>query len=396
MDRGQSINPDPPAARREHPDIREGIDFEQRTRPMPPPDSHEPLRLSADDLYSPRVEAFLDEQAMMSRAMPEVEPQPWIVRVFYSSYFYLSLAAGLGAFVAWMIMEPFFVEPMALRGNQEGFRWANFLLFPTVAGAIGMFLGAAEGIMCRNIERALICASVGLGVGFAGGCVAIFIAGIIFLVMIGVAGTVAPQNLKEDEMPKGLALLIIMMGRASAWAVAAIPAGIGQGIALRESKVIVNGLLGGVLGGLVGGFMFDPINSVFVHAGEKAWLGRGIGFTIIGLFVGLFVGIVEQWTKSAWLLMKAGPLAGKQFVVFRNPTVLGSSPKADIYLFKDEAIDPRHALIHDRGGRYEIEDMNSADGTYVNGIPVKRQILHAGDQIVLGKTVLEFALKDSK
>ena len=128
----------------------------------------------------------------------------------------------------------------------------------------------------------------------------------------------------------------------------------------------------------------------------KAWLGRGIGFTIIGLFVGLFVGIVEQWTKSAWLMMKAGPLAGKQFVVFRNPTVLGSSPKADIYLFKDEAIEPRHALIHDRGGRYEIEDMKSADGTYVNGIPVQRQILRAGDQIVLGKTVLEFALKESK
>ena len=73
--------------------------------------------------------------------------------------------------------------------------------------------------------------------------------------------------------------------------------------------------------------------------------------------------------------MKAGPLAGKQFVVFRNPTVLGSSPKADIYLFKDEAIEPRHALIHDRGGRFEIEDMKTADGTYVNGIPVQRQIL---------------------
>ena len=117
---------------------------------------------------------------------------------------------------------------------------------------------------------------------------------------------------------------------------------------------------------------------------------------MIGLMVGLFVGIVEQWTKSAWLLMKAGPLAGKQFVIFRNPTVLGSSPKADIYLFKDEAIEPRHALIHDRGGRFEIEDMNTADGTYVNGIPVQRQILKSGDQIVLGKTVLEFALKESR
>jgi pSer/pThr/pTyr-binding forkhead associated (FHA) protein len=53
-------------------------------------------------------------------------------------------------------------------------------------------------------------------------------------------------------------------------------------------------------------------------------------------------------------------------------------------------------LIHDRGGRFEIEDMDTADGTYVNGIPVRRQVLKSGDQIVLGKTVLEFALKESK
>jgi pSer/pThr/pTyr-binding forkhead associated (FHA) protein len=53
-------------------------------------------------------------------------------------------------------------------------------------------------------------------------------------------------------------------------------------------------------------------------------------------------------------------------------------------------------LIHDRGGRFEIEDMETAEGTYVNGIPVKRQILKPGDQIVLGKTLLEFALKESR
>ena len=40
--------------------------------------------------------------------------------------------------------------------------------------------------------------------------------------------------------------------------------------------------------------------------------------------------------------------------------------------------------------------MNTADGTYVNGIPVSRQMLKSGDQIVLGKTVLEFALKESR
>ena len=354
--------------------------------------SREPLRLSSSDLYSPRVDAFLEEQAVLNRALPEAEPQPFVVRVFYSSYFYLSLASGLGAFLAWLIIEPFFDDD---RGGPPKFQWAALLMFPTVAGFIGLFLGAVEGVMCRNVQRAAICAAVGLGIGFAGGFVAWILASIIYVIMQLIAIPFM-KNPQIEQRPTGLALLIIMMGRGSAWAVAAIPAGIGQGIALRDTKVVLNGLLGAVLGGLLGGLVFDPIDYAFTPANGDALLSRGIGFTLIGLMVGLFVGIVEQWTKSAWLLMKAGPLAGKQFVVFRNPTVLGSAPKADIYLFKDEAIEPRHALIHDRGGRFEIEDMDTTDGTYVNGIPIRRQILKSGDQIVVGKTVLEFALKDSK
>ena len=161
-------------------------------------------------------------------------------------------------------------------GPAGRFRWANFLLFPTVAGSIGMFLGAAEGIMCRNMER-----GAPLRDGRPGDRPA--------------RGDGRPsssrgsssssrscwplrssnQQLGGDDGPRGLALLIIMMGRASAWAVASIPAGIGQGIALRESKVIVNGLLGGVLGGLVGGILFDPINSVFVGepTARPGWAG---------------------------------------------------------------------------------------------------------------------------
>ena len=200
-----------------------------------------------------------------------------------------------------------------------------------------------------------------------------------------------------SQRPTGLAFLIIMMGRASAWAVAAIPAGIGQGIALARKQGPLERPAGRRARRPAGRPGLRPDQRGF-YLGRMArpWSAARIGFTLIGLMVGLFVGIVEQWTKSAWLLMRAGPLAGKQFVVFRNPTVLGSAPKADIYLFKDEAIEPRHALIHDRGGRFEIEDMDTADGTYVNGVPVRRQVLKSGDQIVLGKTVLEFALKESK
>jgi hypothetical protein len=270
----------------------------------------------------------------------------------------------------------------------------TFLVFPTVAGSVGLLLGAVDGIMCRNYARAFVCAIVGLGVGFGGGLVTLFVAGIIFFVMIEIASTF--QRNPNDDEPHGMALLVFIMGRGAAWAVAAIPAGIGQGIALREKKVALNGLLGGVLGGLLGGLLFDPIALIFTRDAGHAGLSRAVGFTLIGVLVGLFIGLVEQWSKTAWMLMKAGPLAGKQFILYRNPTVLGSSPKADIYLFKDEAIEPRHALVHNRGGRFEIEDCNTPDGTYVNGIPVQKRILQSGDQIVLGKTVLEFSIKETK
>ena len=187
-----------------------------------------------------------------------------------------------------------------------------------------------------------------------------------------------------------------MMGRGAAWAIASIPAGLGQGIALREKRVIFNGVVGGVLGGLLGGILFDPISLVLTSADGQATYSRAIGFVCIGLLVGLFVGLVEGWTKTAWLVMRKGPLAGKQFVLFKDTTTLGSSPKAEIYLFKDDSIEPRHAIIYNRGGRFELEDVNTPDGTYVNGIPIKRQMLQNGDQIVMGKTVLEFSLKESR
>jgi len=213
--------------------------------------------------------------------------------------------------------------------------------------------------------------------------------------MTQIAISLQKGPLGENDMPSGMALLVLIMARGAAWSLAAIPAGLGQGFALREKKVIINGLVGSILGGLVGGLLFDPISLVFVSDTGEAVYSRAIGFMVIGLGVGLFVGLVESWTKSAWLIMQKGPLAGKQFVLFKEKTILGSSPKAEIYLFKDDAIEPTHAIIHNRGGRFEIEDQGTPDGTYVNGIPVKTQLLHAGDQIVLGKTVLEFSVRDS-
>ncbi len=359
-----------------------------------------PLRIDAKELFSPQVEEYLEVQTAMQRGVEEVAPQSLFVRVVYSSWFYLAICSGIGGFCGWAILEPFLDDTKFIQ-NAPGTLpppdqlIAALLLFPTVAGFVGLFLGAAEGIMCRNARRAVISGAVGLGVGFGGGLIALVPNAIVGGVFHSVEEAFI-RNQPPGQMPNGIPLLIHMMGRATAWAIFGIPAGLGQGIALREKKVAFNGVLGGVLGGLLGGLLFDPISFVFVTADGQATASRAIGLSIVGVMVGLFVGLVESWTKTAWLLMRKGPLAGKQFVLFKDTTVLGSSPKAEIYLFKDDAIEPRHAIIYNRGGRFELEDCETPDGTYVNGIPIKKQVLKSGDQIVMGKTVLEFSVREAK
>ncbi len=350
---------------------------------------NDPIRLDYGDLHSQSVESYLDVRRAMRQSLGDQEPQPMVIRVIYSSWFYLAIASAVGAFVAWLCIEPFFDD------NAPDQQVVGFLLFPTVAGCVGLFLGAAEGLMCRNIGRAVTSGVVGLGVGFAGGLVLLIPAGMIFGVMTMVAVEFMDGPPAPNEMPTGFAFLVLMMGRAAAWALVSIPAGLGQGIALREKKVILNGAVGGVLGGLLGGLLFDPISLLFMTPDGQAAASRAVGFVAIGLLVGLFVGLVEGWTKTAWLHMRAGPLAGKQFVLHRDTTVLGSAPKAEVYLFKDAAIEPRHAVIYNRGGRFELEDCSTKEGTYVNQLPIKRQVLKNGDQIILGETVLEFVIKES-
>jgi hypothetical protein len=330
------------------------------------------------------------------------EKQSLFSRIFYASWFYLAIACAMGALLTWGIIEPL-VDDRVLALMEIGgpinpvMFVAALLMFPVLAGCIGLFLGAAEGIMCRNPLRACLSGTVGLAIGFVGACILLIPVGILFNITKKISlSMIDMSDVQPGEfvMPTGAALMVLMMGRGMVWAILGIPAGLGQGIALREKAVIWNGVIGGALGGLLGGLLFDPIALAFTTPDGQAVLSRAIGFAVIGISVGVFVGLVENWTKTSWLLMRSGPLAGKQFIIHREVTILGSSPKAQIYLFKDPDIEPQHATITRRGGNCEIVDSDTPSGTFVNGQRIYRQKLCSGDRITLGKTELEFVIKE--
>ena len=172
-------------------------------------ESRTPIRIDAGDLYSSQVNEFVEMQQALRRDTGPIDPQPLLIRIIYSSWFYLAIASGLGALLGWAVLEPFFDDRAVALG--EGGLLVAILLFPVVAGSIGLFLGAAEGIMCRNPSRAFLCGIVGLGVGFGGGLISIFVGGFIMLIMRGIALQFMDHPRPGDK-PTGFAFLILMMG----------------------------------------------------------------------------------------------------------------------------------------------------------------------------------------
>lgn len=71
--------------------------------------------------------------------------------------------------------------------------------------------------------------------------------------------------------------------------------------------------------------------------------------------------------------------------------VVGRSPGADVVV-NDSRCSGRHALISRRGGRCVVRDLESANGTFVNGDRVREAELRPGDRLSVGQ--VEFSLSD--
>src|SRR5262249_17241373 len=154
-----------------------------------------------------------------------------------------------------------------------------------------------------------------------------------------------------------LGFVLQMVGRSLAWGLAGMAMGLGQGLALRSKRLLLYGFLGGIVGGLLGGLLFDPVDMILLGPEKpSAHWSRLIGFACIGACVGAMIGVVELLARDAWLRMIEGPLAGKEFLIFKDVLTVGSSPRSDIYLFNDPLVAGHHATLRAMGDECEIEN----------------------------------------
>jgi len=89
------------------------------------------------------------------------------------------------------------------------------------------------------------------------------------------------------------------------------------------------------------------------------------------------------------LLVISGPLQGREFVLNRDTFTIGSGNHNDL-LIADSTVSKRHCeIVVDQSG-YLIRDLDSTNGTFVQGVRVSSAHLAPGSEIQLGKTRIVF------
>jgi signal transduction histidine kinase/CheY-like chemotaxis protein len=97
--------------------------------------------------------------------------------------------------------------------------------------------------------------------------------------------------------------------------------------------------------------------------------------------------------EEARIVVLAGKLAGDKYAI-NDELTLGRGEQADVKI--DDTLVSRmqaHIFKHENGS-YVIEDLESRNGTQVNGMAITKQILTYGDRIQIGSSLLLFAHHD--
>ena len=95
------------------------------------------------------------------------------------------------------------------------------------------------------------------------------------------------------------------------------------------------------------------------------------------------------------LVVRDGEAAGQGFLLDRPVIMLGRGSECDVVI-NDVSISRRHAQILRQANGYFVQDLESRNGTMVNGEPLHEpRLLHLGDIVCVGSIRLEYMVEQS-
>lgn len=218
--------------------------------------------------------------------------------------------------------------------------------------------------------------------------------GAIMSLLLGFASGYVAQMIYSSMLDKYTSDFAFALIRGVGWSIMGLGVGLSIGLIKPETKRILYCSIGGVAGGFIGGFIFDFIvEATTLSEEDTGTVPRAIGIVIMSLLIGLGIGLLEQFAKEAWLKVVRGEFEGKEYLVFAGTTSIGNNGKNTIVLFKDKLVGPHHCDIVLEGSKYTLIDCGTPMGTVVNGMRISKCILKHGDSIAIGNTVLVFNTK---
>ena len=89
------------------------------------------------------------------------------------------------------------------------------------------------------------------------------------------------------------------------------------------------------------------------------------------------------------LLLDTGPRAGTVYPIFLKHTLVGRIDSAQL-VFDDLSVSRLHARLDIEKDGVWVEDLDSCEGTWINGQAVRRARLADGDRVAFGDAVVIF------
>ncbi len=119
-----------------------------------------------------------------------------------------------------------------------------------------------------------------------------------------------------------------------------------------------------------------------------AWYTSLALWIVLGAFVliGLLAFVLTRRRQRCLLVHDGDADDGVWYEVFVLPSTIGAAAGNDLVL-ADNQVSRNHAVLEGRGRNIELVDLNSENGTFVNGERISRRVLADGDRVALGPDV---------
>ena len=98
---------------------------------------------------------------------------------------------------------------------------------------------------------------------------------------------------------------------------------------------------------------------------------------------------VARTSKPHRLELVRGPDSPREIELTEGTTVVGRSTTADLRIDSSE-LSRTHLSLTFVDGEYLIQDLNSSNGVYLNGVKIHSATLRDGDQIQVGGVILVY------